>query len=75
MVADLVQRLRDDGIGIFLVSHDMHDVFQLCDRFMVMNNGQNVGTHKISDVTQDDVLSLIIKGSLPEDWHPRGEVA
>lgn len=72
MVAGLVQKLRDEGIGIFLVSHDMHDVFRLCDRVMVMNNGVNVGTHKISDVTQDDVLSLIIKGALPDDWSPRG---
>lgn len=72
MVAGLIQNLREEGIGIFLVSHDMHDVFRLCDRVMVMNNGVNVGTHKISDVTQDDVLSLIIKGALPDDWNSRG---
>lgn len=75
MVADLVQKLRDEGIGIFLVSHDLHDVFRLCDRVMVMNNGRNVGSYKISDVTQDDVLSLIIKGSLPDGWRPRGAAA
>lgn len=74
MVAGLVQKLRDEGIGIFLVSHDMHDVFRLCDRVMVMNNGRNVGSHKITDVTQDDILSLIIKGSLPDGWRPRGAV-
>lgn len=75
MVAELIEQLRAEGIGIFLVSHDMHDVFRLCDRVIVMNNGRNVGAHKISDVTQDDVLSLIIKGSLPDDWQPRGAAA
>ncbi|CAJ1369421.1 unnamed protein product [Effrenium voratum] len=72
MVADLVKKLRSTGIGILLVSHDMHDVFELCDRVVVMNKGRNVGSHGIEDVTKDDVLSLIIKGELPGDWVPRG---
>ncbi|WP_165354527.1 ATP-binding cassette domain-containing protein [Tropicimonas sp. IMCC6043] len=71
MVADLTLKLRDEGIGIFLVSHDMNDVFDLCDRIMVMSRGVNVGMHPIRDVTKDDVLSLIIKGALPDDWEPR----
>ncbi|MDB6176292.1 ATP-binding cassette domain-containing protein [Paracoccus sp. Z330] len=71
MVADLIKTLRAEGIGIFLVSHDMHDVFDLCDRVMVMNKGRNVGTHPIHDVNKDDVLGLIIKGALPDDWTPR----
>ena len=71
MVADLIRRLKAQGIGIFLVSHDMHDVFDLCDRIVVMARGNLVGSHRIEDVTKDDVLSLIIKGSLPEGWTPR----
>ncbi len=73
MVADLIKKLRAEGIGILLVSHDMHDVFELCDRVIVMNKGQNVGSHQIEDVTKDDVLSLIIKGQLPDDWTPRSK--
>jgi D-xylose transport system ATP-binding protein len=30
-----------------------------------------VGSHPIADVTKDDILSLIIKGALPENWSPR----
>ncbi len=71
MVDDLMRQLRDEGLGIFLISHDIHDVFELCDRVMVMKNGTNVGMHPIEDVTQDDVLSLIILSRLPEDWTPR----
>lgn len=73
MVADLTLRLKNEGIGIFLISHDMHDVFDLCDRVMVMNKGRNVGTFRIQDVNKDDILSLIIKGTLPDDWTPRGQ--
>ncbi|TYC48714.1 sugar ABC transporter ATP-binding protein [Rhodobacterales bacterium] len=71
MVGDLIKQLRKEGIGIFLVCHDMHDVFELCDRVVVMNKGTCVGSHDILDVTKDDVLSLIIKGELPADWVPR----
>ncbi|MCB2102658.1 MAG: sugar ABC transporter ATP-binding protein [Rhodobacterales bacterium] len=71
MVADLTKQLRAEGIGIFLISHDMHDVFDLCDRVMVMKNGESVGIHPIAEVTKDDVLSLIILGQLPEGWTPR----
>ena len=75
MVADLTLRLKGEGIGIFLISHDMHDVFDLCDRVIVMNKGRNVGVFHVSDVNKDDILSLIIKGTLPDDWSPRGQGA
>jgi len=75
MVADLTMKLKDEGIGIFLISHDMADVFELCDRVMVMNKGCNVGAFRIEDVNKDDILSLIIKGTLPDNWTPRGRPA
>ena len=55
-VADLVLQLKKEGIGIFLISHDIHDVFDLADRVSVMKNGRLVGSAKVSDVTQDEVL-------------------
>ncbi|WP_236994762.1 ATP-binding cassette domain-containing protein [Granulosicoccus antarcticus] len=72
MVADLTRHLKKEGLGILLISHDMNDVFELCDRVMVMNKGRNVGAFNIEDVNKDDILSLIIKGTLPAGWAPRG---
>ena len=43
-VGDLIKQLKTEGIGIFLISHDIHDVFDLADRVSVMKNGQLVGT-------------------------------
>ena len=71
MVADLIRPLQAEGIGIFLVSHDLHDVFDLCDRVVVMNKGRVVGAHAIDEVSKDDVLSLIIRGELLADWSAR----
>jgi D-xylose transport system ATP-binding protein len=64
-VGELVKQLKADGIGIFLISHDIHDVFDLADRVCVMKNGQVVGTAKTSDVTKDEVLGMIILGKCP----------
>ena len=43
-VGELIKQLKTQGIGIFLISHDIHDVFDLADRVSVMKNGQVVGT-------------------------------
>ena len=67
MVADLIQQLKAQGIGIFLIDHDVHSVMELCDRASVMKNGKLVGTVNIADVTDDDLLSMIILGKNPGD--------
>ena len=66
MVSELIQQLKAEGIGIFLISHDIHDVMTLCDRASVMKNGKLVGTVDIKDVTDDDLLGMIILGKSPE---------
>lgn len=65
MVAELIQQLKAEGLGIFLISHDIHDVMDLCDRVSVMKNGQLVGTERVEDVTDDDILGMIILGKKP----------
>jgi D-xylose transport system ATP-binding protein len=69
-VGDLIQQLKAQGIGIFLISHDIHDVFALCDRVAVMKNGRLVGTALVGDVTQDEVLGMIILGKCPPGATP-----
>jgi len=67
MVAELIQQLKSEGIGIFLISHDLHDVFDLSDRISVMYHGQVVDTRETSTVTKDQVLGMIILGKQPEE--------
>ncbi|WP_112662047.1 ATP-binding cassette domain-containing protein [Microvirga flavescens] len=69
-VADLVLQLKKEGIGIFLISHDIHDVFGLADRVSVMKNGKLVGSASVNDVTQDEVLGMIILGKCPPGATP-----
>ncbi len=65
-VRDLIRHLKEEGIGIFLISHDIHDVFDLSDRITVMKNGRIVGTVNKLEVTTDDILGMIIAGTLPK---------
>ena len=69
-VAELIRQLKADGISIFLISHDIHDVFELADRVAVMKNGQMVGTAPTHAVTQDEVLGMIILGKCPPGATP-----
>jgi len=69
-VADLTLQLKKQGIGIFLISHDIHDVFDLADRVAVMKNGRIVGTARVGDVTKDEVLGMIILGKCPSGAIP-----
>ena len=65
MVADLIEELKAQGLGIFLIDHDIHAVKALCDRASVMKNGRLVGTVKVNEVTEDDILGMIILGKHP----------
>jgi len=64
-VRELVRQLKSEGLGIFLISHDIHDVFDLSDRISVMYHGKVVSTVKAHEVTPDDVLGMIILGKPP----------
>ena len=66
-VRDLIRQLKAEGIGIFLISHDIHDVFDLSDRISVMYHGRIVDTVKREKVTTDEVLAMIILGKKPQD--------
>ena len=64
-VGELIKQLKAEGLGIFLISHDLHDVFDLSDRIVVMKNAMVVGSVNTKDVTKDEVFGMIILGKLP----------
>ena len=59
---ELVDRLKSQRIGIFMISHDLHEVFELSDRVLVMSNGKLVGQSYTSEISKDELLSMIISG-------------
>ena len=62
MVHELVRQLKAEGVGIFLITHDMPDVFGLSERLAVMKNGRMVGVYRTAQLNEDEVLGMIIGG-------------
>lgn len=58
-VLDLVDRLRDHGLGILLISHNMGDVKALADRAAVLRLGRNNGFFDVSTTSQEQIISSI----------------
>ncbi|MFD4598012.1 ATP-binding cassette domain-containing protein [Streptomyces sp. NPDC058464] len=58
-VLDLVDRLRDHGLGILLISHNMGDVKALADRAAVLRLGSNNGFFDVSTTSQEQIISSI----------------
>ena len=66
-VRQLMRQLQSEGIGIIMISHDIHDVFDLADRISVMLQGKLVGTVNRGEATMDEILAMIIIGKLPDE--------
>ena len=58
-VLALIGRLRDAGIAVILISHRMPDVFDVCDRVVVMRRGRKVADKAIASSSPHEVTSLI----------------
>jgi simple sugar transport system ATP-binding protein len=59
-VLSLVKTLKEQGIGVIIISHQMYDVFEVADRLAVMRRGVKVGERIVSETTPDEVVGLIV---------------
>src|SRR3954447_10994522 len=58
-VLDLIKRLKDRGLGVVVITHNMADVFEVADRVVVLYLGRNNGDFRIADVSREDVVGAI----------------
>ncbi len=63
-VLDLVKRLAQQGLAVVLISHNLHDIFEVADTITVLRLGQNVAEVKRTEVTQTQVVEAITAGAL-----------
>lgn len=61
-VIELVKTLRDEGISVLLISHSLEEIFSLTDRITVLHTGKRVETVHREDVTEDEVVEMMISG-------------
>jgi D-xylose transport system ATP-binding protein len=61
-VLELVKRLAEQGLAVILISHNLHDVFEVADRITVLRLGRNVGVYERARTTQQEIVSAITAG-------------
>ena len=63
-VLNLVRRLAERGLGVVIISHNLHDVFEVADQITVLRLGQRVAVLKREETTQQEVVHAITAGTL-----------
>jgi D-xylose transport system ATP-binding protein len=61
-VLALVKRLAEQGLGVILISHNLHDIFEAADRITVLRLGRDIGVYEREQTTQDEIVHAITAG-------------
>lgn len=77
-VLDLIRRLRHQGLGVVVVSHNLVDIFEVCDRIIVLRLGRNVGNFDAHVTSLDQIVTAITGSKFgseedPMEKHPLGK--
>jgi ribose transport system ATP-binding protein len=64
----VIETLRVQGISIIYISHRLHEIFQMCDRAIVMRDGRVVGSKNIAESTQDEIVDMMSGKLLDLDY-------
>ena len=63
----LIEQLRERGLGVMVISHNLADVFEVADRVFVLRLGRPAGTFDVARTTQDEVVAAITGAHLRPD--------
>ena len=71
-VLELIVALREQGLGVVIISHSLNDVFAVSDRIIVLRLGRRVATFQTADATTEGVVSAITGADvqLPHEERP-----
>ncbi len=65
----LIGRLKANGVTIVYISHRLEEVFELCDRVSVLRDGALVGTRRVADTNEADLIALMINRKIDQVYH------
>jgi len=70
----VIRKLTQQGIAIIYVTHIIPEIFDIADWVTVLRNGENVGTYKVSEVTTDEIIELMVGHKLSVATTEHGQV-
>lgn len=59
-VKALIKRLQTEGVAIIFISHNLNDIFELCDRIYVLERGRKAGERLVQQTNEDEVVALMM---------------
>ncbi|HEX9448083.1 MAG TPA: ATP-binding cassette domain-containing protein [Dongiaceae bacterium] len=59
-VMEVIKGLRASGVAVILISHNLHDIFSVADRIVVLRRGEMVGSRKASETDGDEIVHLMV---------------
>lgn len=57
---NLVRSLQKDGIAVILITHHLHEIFEICDRLIVLRDGDYVGAATTDEIDEDDLVEMML---------------
>ncbi len=70
---NIINDLRKRGLTIIYISHHLSEVFRIADRVTVLRDGKKIGTHYISEVTPEDLVSMMVGRSIDTFYKNRSK--
>jgi D-xylose transport system ATP-binding protein len=74
-VLSLIRRLREQGLGVVVISHNLADVFEVVDRIYVLRLGRKAGVYEIGDTSREEIVSAITGAEFGGNGSGEREVA
>lgn len=56
----VVRRLRDQGLAVILITHHLHEIFELCDRLVVLRDGEYVGKARTDEIEEAQLVEMML---------------
>ncbi len=77
VLMDLLNKLRDEGVSILYISHKLEELFRLCERILVLRDGQTINVHDKTEVQRDVLIEEMVGRKVdnlyPKETHGFGE--
>jgi len=63
----LLKKLKAQGFSIILISHKLDEIFDICDRVTVLRDGKKIGSKKVSETNEKELIKMMIGRELTAD--------
>jgi len=65
----VVKQLRNNGISVIYISHRLEEIFEICDNLTVLKDGKVVGSRKVEETTEDELITMMVGRELKKDFY------